>query len=145
VVVASGVWARRLIPGLPIEVRRAQAARARGRLSAMFHVLDTGLYARPDGRFLVAGDGDMPWRGTPDARASRVTRTFLGEVAAELGRTLRQCGAPAPGSAGLVAMTADRRPVVGRRGAVWVACGFGGDGFALAPAFAEEVAREALS
>lgn len=145
VVVASGVWARRLIPDLRIEVRRAQTARVRGRLSAMFHVLDTGLYARPGGRFLVAGDGDAPWKGTPDGRASRVTRRFLEEAAADLRRTLRECGAASPASAGLVAMTADRRPVVRRWGPVWVACGFGGDGFALAPSFAEELAREALS
>ncbi|MCI0587221.1 MAG: FAD-binding oxidoreductase [Planctomycetes bacterium] len=144
-VVASGVWARRLLPDLRFGVRRAQTARARGRLSAMFHVLDTGLYARPGGRFVVAGDGDAPWGRAPDARASRVTRRFLGETAAELRRTLRACGEPAPASAGLVAMTPDGRPVVGRRGAFWVACGFGGDGFALAPAFGEEVAREALS
>ncbi|HKB16276.1 MAG TPA: FAD-dependent oxidoreductase, partial [Planctomycetota bacterium] len=130
---------------LPFEVRRAQAARARGRLSAMFHVLDTGLYARPSGRSLVAGDGDAPWRGTPDARASRVTREFLREVGAELGMALRGRAVPVPAAAGLVAMTGDRRPVVGLRGDLWVACGFGGDGLALAPAFGEEVAREVLS
>jgi glycine/D-amino acid oxidase-like deaminating enzyme len=144
VVVANGVWARRLLPDLRFELRRAQTARARGAISAMFHVLDTGLYARPDGRFLLAGDGDARWSAGPGPRASAVTRGFLVETAGALRRTLRACGPPRPGRAGLVAMTADRRPIVGRRGGVWVACAFGGDGLALAPAFGEEVAGEIL-
>ncbi len=97
---------------------RAVLARADVRVPTMFHVLDSGLYMRG----ALAGDGSI-------ANVRRALAEALGARCSFL-------------RAGTVAMS--RRPIVRRRGRVWIVGGFGGDGLALAPAIGERVADEVI-
>jgi glycine/D-amino acid oxidase-like deaminating enzyme len=144
VVVALGAFGPTRIGATALSLRRAETARADVALPAMFHVLDTGLYARPDGRGSVVGDGDAPWEGArPPERLAPSVRT-ASRMARELGAALGRPVRATPRFAGVLAFTATRRPAVHRDGRVWTLGGFGGDGLSLAPAYGELVAREVL-
>lgn len=69
-----------------IERRASRLARSGARLSSMFHILDSGVYARPDAGGLIAGDGDELWTD-PDVPAT-VTPDFLAHLEKELGEIL---------------------------------------------------------
>jgi sarcosine oxidase subunit beta len=146
IVLAAGPWTPRLAPGLGLERRRAQLARVEVALPAMLHVLDTGLYLRPDGAGgALAGDGDAAWRGEPDARSARATARFLARLRRELGGVLGAAPRVVGAGGGVILRTRDRRPVARRLGpALWVVTGFGGDGLPLAPAVGERVADALL-
>jgi glycine/D-amino acid oxidase-like deaminating enzyme len=114
----------------------------------MLHVLDTGIYLRPNGSGLLVGDGDARWRGAPSEESSRATTRFLASTQAQLSSMLGRPARCAAAPGGLVAMTPDRRPVLRRLrlhdGEAWLFGGFGGDGLSLAPAYGEMLAEELL-
>jgi glycine/D-amino acid oxidase-like deaminating enzyme len=143
VVLATGAWAGRRL-GAAVTLRRAECAKTDAALPAMFHVVDTGLYARPDGRGSVAGDGDAPRRAAPRGPV-RPTRRAADAVARELASVLGRPVRAAPASAGVLAFARDGRPIVAREGRTWTVAGFGGDGLALAPALGERVAEEVVA
>ncbi|GEM_PF-2858275 len=132
-VVATGAYG-------PGGVRRCltQLAAHPARLPCMFHILDSGIYARPHERGALAGDGDADWDGKV---APAVTPAFLEHMESQLSGILRGGGRLQAVSAGPIACTADGRPLVETAGKNVLLSGFGGDGLALAPAYGEEVAR----
>lgn len=111
VVVAMGA----ATPGVRVKRQRTRLVRVRAQIPTMLHVLDTGLYLRPEGRTVLAGDGDPRQAIEVRGRARLV-------------------------SEGVVAMS--RRPIVRFRNGMWWMTGFGGDGLALAPALGEEIADQ---
>lgn len=122
-----------------VSLRTAAVVRGEGSLPAMFHVLDTGLYARPDGTGFLAGDGDGPGEADrpPPRRPEPPT---VERIAAGLRAVLRRVGRVRPVSAGLLARTRSRRPFVVERAGLVVLGGLGGDGLSLAPAIGERLA-----
>jgi glycine/D-amino acid oxidase-like deaminating enzyme len=143
VVLATGAWARRRL-GDEVSLRRAECARADVSLPAMFHVVDTGLYARPEGAGSLAGARDAPRAGAPRGPVQptrRAADAIARELASVVGRPVRA----APASAGVLAFARDGRPIVAREGRTWIVAGFGGDGLALAPAIGERVADEVMA
>ncbi len=118
------------LPGTDRSRSVAASVRTPRRMPAMVHVLDTGFYGRPDGPGrAVVGDGEPPMRG---ARG----------VAGILGRPARSIRV----WSGTCVMTADGRPLCGPTPdpRTWVLGGLGGDGLALAPALAEDLAAAML-
>jgi glycine oxidase len=125
VVVASGAGAARLVRGLALQREAARLARVRLALPAMFHVVETGVYGRPDGAAsCLAGNHALPQ-----------IRRAMGEMFG---------GAPAVRDAGgaIIVRTRDDVPVLRRVSeTVFVLTGLGGDGLALAPALGESAAE----
>jgi glycine/D-amino acid oxidase-like deaminating enzyme len=144
VVLALGAAGLGMLPEVGLRPRRTQLARLSTPLPAMFHVLDTGLYARPDGAGSVVGDGDEPWDGREGEPATAPTPEFLEHVRGEAARVLRRPGTVRGLGGGVIAATRSRRPVVLRGGNVWILAGLGGDGLALAPALGERIADRIL-
>jgi glycine/D-amino acid oxidase-like deaminating enzyme len=140
VVLALGAGAA--LPG--VALRRAEAVSARLSLPAAFHVLDGGLYARPAGAACVAGDGDAPWEGGDPERCAP-SREGTAAIARALERAFGRPVRTTPLSAGVLAFTRSRRPLLSRSGDVWTLTGLGGDGLSLAPALGERVAAEVLA
>ena len=146
VVVAAGAWTRQLLPRVRLELRRAALASIDARLPAMFHVLDSGLYARPDGDGqALVGDGDAPWRARPQARAALAPREFVRVTAQRMSQILGRSVSTRGIRAGLVAQTRSGKPVAERVRGVWVLAGFHGDGLVLAPGLAESMAEQILA
>lgn len=119
--------------------RASRLARSGARLSSMFHILDSGVYARPDAGGLLAGDGDEVWPD-PDLLPT-ASPGFLASLEKELGEILPAPAGLTGAGAGVLSFTASRRPIVRPVGKNWLVHAFGGDGLALAPAMAEQVAR----
>jgi len=136
-ILAMGPWAK-----ARIDKHVTQLARVQAPLSTMVHILDTGIYLRPEGRGALAGDGDTVWVGEPAPQT--VTPAFLAHMDRELAFVLRRPVKSEPVSAGIIATTPDQRPIVRGQGRNWILTGFGGDGLALAPALGEQVAEQIL-
>ncbi|MER7461621.1 FAD-binding oxidoreductase [Streptomyces sp. NPDC097981] len=159
VVLAGGAWgsapAEHLGIHIPVTARRIGLAQAelpgagrRGSPSSVPTCIDdtTGSYFRPDGldRFYFG----VPSK--PDTELGRdvepLTETELeSAIAAIANRVPAAATAPLAGTrSGLDGYTPDKRPVVGAAGpdGLYLALGFSGGGFKLAPAVAELAAKE---
>ncbi|MEV0988228.1 FAD-binding oxidoreductase [Streptomyces sp. NPDC049949] len=159
VVLAGGAWgsapAEHLGIHIPVTARRIGLAQAelpgagrRGSAASVPTCIDdtTGSYFRPDGlnRFYFG----VPSK--PDTELGRdvepLTEAELeSAIAAIAGRVPAAATAPLAGTrSGLDGYTPDKRPVVGAAGpdGLYLALGFSGGGFKLAPAVAELAAKE---
>lgn len=125
-----------------IERRASRLARSSARLSSMFHILDSGVYARPDAGGLIAGDGDELWPD-PDLPPA-ASPDFLAGLEKELAEVLPTPAGLTGAGAGVLSFTASGHPIVRPAGKNWLIHAFGGDGLALAPAMAEQVARSII-
>lgn len=156
VVVASGVWSRKLLRAsgldIPIKPYRTQVAvldaPERPRLPIL-HDMGLEFYWIPDGRKIIFGDGTEEKESDPDNFFDANDEAFLLSVAERLPRRYKD-GASARltgGWAGLCDATPDRRPLLGPYGGVdglHLAVGFNGFGVMRAPAVGEAVARMVL-
>ena len=151
VVVCTGPQSRRLgemaaitIPVDPLKrhVLLTEPFPGRPSHSPMTIDLATGFYFHPEGDGLLMGMGDPSQTFGDDLS---VDWDFLPRVIEEGSRRLP----PLQGAslrtvwAGLYEMTPDRQPLVGSVGArpgLWLACGFSGHGFMMAPPVGESLA-----
>ncbi|MHB8554300.1 MAG: NAD(P)/FAD-dependent oxidoreductase [Candidatus Dormibacteria bacterium] len=104
--------------------------------------LATGFYFHPEGDGLLMGMGDPT---QPIGEDLTVDWDFLPKVVEEGSRRLPALGQAALRTvwAGLYEMTPDRQPLVGMapgRPGLWLACGFSGHGFMMAPPVGESLA-----
>jgi len=104
--------------------------------------LATGFYFHPEGDGLLMGMGDP---AQPFGDDLSVDWDFLPRVVAEGSRRLPSLEGAALRTvwAGLYEMTPDRQPLVGSvpaRQGLWLACGFSGHGFMMAPPVGESLA-----
>ncbi len=104
--------------------------------------LATGFYFHPEGDGLLMGMGDP---SQPFGDDLSVDWGFLPSVVAEGSRRLPALEGAALRTAwaGLYEMTPDRQPLVGSvpaRPGLWLACGFSGHGFMMAPPVGESLA-----
>jgi len=129
ILVASGAGAARFVRGLGLERETALLVGVRLALPAMFHVVETGLYARPDGALrCLAGNHAVPQ-----------IRRGLGEMFG-VSPAVREAGRA------VIVRTRSGTPLLRRMSeTVFVLTGFGGDGLALAPALGERAAEWMLS
>jgi tRNA 5-methylaminomethyl-2-thiouridine biosynthesis bifunctional protein len=143
VVLANGLDAARLVPGLPLSPVRGQASVAQARapppLIAAGYVIPTRdgvLFGATHDRDDASDDA----RPADDAR----NRAFIASFAPRLGARL--AAAPATGRASLRAATPDFLPLAGAAEArgLFVLSGLGSRGFCTAPLLAEHVAAAAL-
>ncbi|MFC9293285.1 NAD(P)/FAD-dependent oxidoreductase [Streptomyces sp. NPDC057011] len=161
VVLAGGAWgsapAEYLGVHIPVTARRIGLAQAelpgagrRGSASSVPTCIDdtTGSYFRPDGL-------DRFYFGVPSKPDTELGRDVEPLSEAELesaikaisGRVPAAATAPLAGTrSGLDGYTPDKRPVVGAAGpdGLYLALGFSGGGFKLAPAVAELAAKEII-
>jgi glycine/D-amino acid oxidase-like deaminating enzyme len=122
-----------------VKRRISQLAKVDYQLSHMMHVLDTGIYLRPNGDQCLIGDGDREVNNY-DFDAP-VETEFLSSMNIQMDAIFQakvECRAL---SASTLAFTPDFRPVIRQEDGNWLMYGFGGDGLALAPAFGEEIAK----
>ncbi len=118
------------IPGGRARESVAWSLRAERAAPVIFHVLDSGLYGRPNGPgAAVVGDGIAPLRG------ARGHDALFGGAARVVRRWSGRC-----------VMTGDGRPSCGIApdGRTWLLGALGGDGLAIAPALAEDLAANVL-
>ena len=106
--------------------------------------LATGFYFHPEGGGLLMGMGDP---SQPFGDDLSVDWNFLPKVVEEGSRRLPSLESAALRTAwaGLYEMTPDRQPLVGSvadRPGLWLACGFSGHGFMMAPPVGESLAAE---
>jgi sarcosine oxidase, subunit beta len=148
VVVAAGGWTSRLLPDIPISLRRIDVARVRPlRVSVVVSDTVTNVVVRP-------GVGDMAWAVAyrePEGYADRDEAPeapedgYRASVAGALAERYQR-GADAAwvdGWTGAYDATPDWNPVVGFvRDGVYAIAGMSGHGLKLAPAIAECVAAE---
>jgi sarcosine oxidase, subunit beta len=148
VVVAAGGWTARLLPDIPISLRRIDVARVRPlRVSVVVSDTVTNVVVRP-------GVGDMAWAVAyrePEGYADRdeapdaPEHSYRASVAGALAERYQR-GADAAwvdGWTGAYDATPDWNPVVGYvRDDVYAIAGMSGHGLKLAPAVAECVAAE---
>ena len=148
VVVAAGGWTSRLLPDIPISLRRIDVARVRPlRVSVVVSDTVTNVVVRP-------GVGDMAWAVAyrePEGYADRDEAPeapedgYRASVAGALAERYQR-GADAvwvDGWTGAYDATPDWNPVVGFvRDGVYAIAGMSGHGLKLAPAIAECVAAE---
>ena len=148
VVVAAGGWTLRLLPELPISLKRIDVARVRPlRVSVVVSDTVTNVVVRP-------GVGDMAWAVAyrePEGYADRdeapdaPEETYRASVAQALAERYHR-GADAAwvdGWSGAYDATPDWNPIVGFvRDGVYAIAGMSGHGLKLAPAIAECVAAE---
>jgi glycine/D-amino acid oxidase-like deaminating enzyme len=128
-----------------LRIRRSLLVKTDGRLPAMFNILETGVYGRPDRVGSAVGNGDTRWKAAdPDASKS-VPLTMQRKFEKKLNGTLIRPGRWTEIVSGLIVSAADGRPVVIEQEGIWVITGFGGDGLALAPATGEKITRELLA
>lgn len=92
------------------------------RLPCIMHVMDTGVYLRPESERSLVGDGDAPW--SPGAIPS-VSPVFLSAMAAELGILFGERFPVQAVSAGVLSFTVSRRPILQQEGPNWHITGFG--------------------
>jgi sarcosine oxidase subunit beta len=148
VVVAAGGWTARLLPGIPISLRRIDVARVRPlRVSVVVSDTVTNVVVRP-------AVGDMAWAVAyrePEGYADRdeapeaPEESYRASVASALAERYRDGrGAEwVDGWTGAYDATPDWNPVVGFvRDGVYAIAGMSGHGLKLAPAVAECVAAE---
>jgi glycine/D-amino acid oxidase-like deaminating enzyme len=147
-VVAAGGWTSRLLPGLPVALKRIDVARVRPlRVSAVVSDTVTNVVVRP-------GVGDMAWAVAyrePEGYADRDEApeapedSYRESVARALAERYRRGGEAewVDGWTGAYDSTPDWNPVVGLvRDGVYAITGMSGHGLKLAPAVAECVAAE---
>lgn len=151
VVVCTGPQSRRLgemaaltIPVDPLKrhVLLTEPFPGRPSHSPMTIDLATGFYFHPEGDGLLMGMGDPSQTFGDDLS---VDWDFLPRVIEEGSRRLPplQGASLRTAWAGLYEMTPDRQPLVGSVGArpgLWLACGFSGHGFMMAPPVGESLA-----
>ena len=125
ILLALGPRSPRLVPDLALATEPARTVRARIEVPSMFHVVETGFYARPDGAGgAVAGNGSLAGIRREAARA--------------FGRPVACRGA----GGGVIVFTHDRAPVLRRMSeTTFVLTALGGDGLALGPALGERAAE----
>jgi glycine/D-amino acid oxidase-like deaminating enzyme len=122
-------------------LRRALLAHSEFPLETMFQVVDSHVYGRPDSAGSLFGDGDRAFRGRDPAAPVRPDRAFLRRMCGELSEMFGAHVGCAPAGGGVIDESEDDRPFVERQQGVIVMGGLGGDGFALAPALGERIAR----
>lgn len=142
VIVAAGMDAARLAPGLALRPVRGQASWAAG--VAAPPACAWGGYAVPTRDGVLFGathdrdDDGIELRSADHQRNLATLSARLPQLAARL------AGGPLQGRAAVRATTADRLPIAGGADGLFLLTGFGSRGFSLAPLLAEHVAAQAL-
>ena len=122
-------------------LRRVLLARSRLALESMFRVVDTRVYGRPDSDGSLLGDGDRLFSGRDPGAAVRPDRAFLARMCGELSEMFGTHVGCTPAGGGVIEKSDDDRPFIERQEGVLVFGGLGAEGFALAPALGERIAR----
>lgn len=144
IVICTGVWSR----NFKVRLKTISSTIVRTYLSfpSMLHVLDSGLYLRPDGKSkVIAGDGDSVWKGSLDK--CDVNPASESAICSKLENLFDKKTKPITSHAGLVAMTRDQHPIAkptDQNRKIWVFTGLGGDGLALGPSLGEALASQIL-
>lgn len=147
VVVAAGLGAHALLPGLPLQPVRGQASWTPGVKWAIAAAWGGYVLPTRDGVLFGAthdrDDAQADLRPADHARNVTILARALPGLAARLADHLAE--APLQGRAAIRAVTPDRSPVAGASApGVFALTGFGSRGFAMAPLLAEHVAALAL-
>lgn len=149
VVLAAGPWSVRVARtagvALPVIAERAQAGVLRAAHSGPAVLdLDLGLLVRRHRLGVLIGASAGPAEFVdPESYRQRADPAFLAAAAARLARRAPHLaeGRWRYGYAGLYDRTPDGRPLIGRVApGLYVACGFGGAGFKMAPAVGAAIA-----
>lgn len=131
---------------VPLKPYRVQAVATTGPAVPVLYDATAGRYCRPSRRGLVAGGGADPVASDPDDWRREADDGFVTAAGEWLdGRLVNFEGRVDRSWAGLCVATPDRDPLLGPVAAgVYVAAGWHGHGFMLAPATGERVAEQIL-